>query len=113
MSQKNLPLDAATVHVVALAYLKENAPEVIMAGFKACETWCQQLLLDLNLVRRKCTTQAAKLPADIQLKKERLSCQVCLCLLCSCLHCRLQTDCWVKFLTAVLNWVYFVYFEER
>jgi hypothetical protein len=59
MSQKNLPLAAATVHVVALACLKENAPEVIMAGFKPGETWCQQLLLDLNLVWHKCTTQAA------------------------------------------------------
>jgi uncharacterized protein (DUF2237 family) len=66
MSQKNLPLDAATVHVVALAYLKENAPEVIMAGFKPGDTWCQQLLLDLSLVRRKCTTQAAAVPQAVR-----------------------------------------------
>jgi hypothetical protein len=65
-----------TVHVVAMAYIKDKAPEIIDKGFKAGETWCQQLLLELNLVRRKCTTMAAKLPADIERKKERLTCQV-------------------------------------
>jgi hypothetical protein len=66
MSQRNLLLDAATGHVVALAYQKENAPDVIVAGFKPGDTWCQQLLLDLNLVRRKCTTQAAAVPQAVR-----------------------------------------------
>jgi hypothetical protein len=78
MSDENLPLAAATVHSVAMAYLKKHAPQVIDTGFKAGETWCQELLLELNLVRRKCTTQAAKLPADWELKKEKLSCQASL-----------------------------------
>jgi hypothetical protein len=79
MSDKKLPLDAATVHSVVMAYLRDAAPEIVDKGFTAGETWCQQLLLELNLVRRKCTTQAAKLAADWQLKGEKLTCQVCLC----------------------------------
>lgn len=86
MSDKHVPLDASTVHAVALAYLQDKAPEVLDTGFKAGETWCQGILHDLNLVRRKCTTAAAKLPKDIELRKERLSCQVCLCLLGQVMH---------------------------
>jgi hypothetical protein len=67
MSDEYLLLAAATVHSVAMAYLKKHAPQVIDTGRRAGETWCQELLLELNLVRRKCTTQAGKLPADWEL----------------------------------------------
>jgi uncharacterized protein YpiB (UPF0302 family) len=55
MSDEYLLLAAATVHSVAMAYLKKHA-QVIDTGRKLGETRCQELLLELNLVRRKCTT---------------------------------------------------------
>jgi hypothetical protein len=78
MSDKKLPPDAANVHGVPAGQQRNAAPEIVDKWFTAGETWCQQLLLELNLVRRKCTTQAAKLPADWELKGEKLICQVCL-----------------------------------
>jgi hypothetical protein len=78
MSQKGVPMDA--VHAVALAHIKQHAPAIQDTGFKACDTWCQKVLFELNLVRRKVTTAAAKLPADWELRKQRLACQVCLSL---------------------------------
>jgi hypothetical protein len=38
MSDNRVPLDGATVHVVAMAYIKDKAPEIIDKGFKAGET---------------------------------------------------------------------------
>jgi hypothetical protein len=56
---------ATDVFAKPLPACKLHTPEVIMAGFKPGDTWCQQLLLDLNLVRRKRTTQAAAVPQAV------------------------------------------------
>lgn len=81
MLDKNIPIDAAQVAIIAKHYLVEvGAGELLEDNggvFKAGSTWCSELLHELGLTRRKCTTQASKLPEDWEKKGERLTMQAC------------------------------------
>ena len=80
MVDHKMAVTAATVATAAIAYLQEQELTNLIYGqggrFKASKTWCNELLAEMNLTRRKCTTQASKLPADVDDKKRRLDLQV-------------------------------------
>lgn len=76
IAENNVSLDAVTVSTVSQAHLKAHAPHVL-DKFAACHSWCRALLRELNLVKRKGTTAAAKLPANWEERKNKLTLQVC------------------------------------
>lgn len=80
MMDKHVPVDAKRVSIVTKDYLeKVGAGELLEENggtFTAAETWCLTLLHEAGLARRKCTTQAAKLPSDWEEKGQRLQLQV-------------------------------------
>jgi hypothetical protein len=79
MSAAGVPIDASRVAAITKAYLSDNAPELLEENgghFKIGETWCLGVLHEMNYSKRRCTTQSAKLPADWELKGERLEHQV-------------------------------------
>jgi hypothetical protein len=81
MIQYDVPMDAGRVAAIARAYLLENQLSDLLeengGNFKVGETWCLGILKEMDYSRRKCTTQAAKLPADWEIKGKRLTLQVC------------------------------------
>ena len=66
LRDKGTAIDANLVGVVAKEHLQDNyASELLLehgGSFKAVSTWCLTLLKEMGLSRRKCMTQAAKLP---------------------------------------------------
>jgi hypothetical protein len=80
MVDQNLTVTAETVASAATSYLENNQLAHLLHAhggrFKAGKSWCNELLSDMNLPRRKCTTQASKLPEDWESKGRRLELQV-------------------------------------
>jgi hypothetical protein len=76
------PMDANVVSDVAIAVIKSLDMGHLLhengGKFKAGKTWCNTLLDECKLTRRKCTTQAQKLPEDWRALGHRLMLQVCL-----------------------------------
>jgi hypothetical protein len=73
------PMDANVVSDVAIAVIKRfNMGHLLHENggkFKAGKTWCNTLLNECKLTRRKCTTQAQKLPEDCRAPGHRLMLQ--------------------------------------
>lgn len=84
MIDQNLTVTADTVANAAISYLENNDLSNLLhkngGRFKAGKSWCNELLTEMNLPRRKCTTQASKLPADWETQGRRLELQVCRCM---------------------------------
>jgi hypothetical protein len=76
MVKAGVPVDVEKASLAVIAFLTNRGHFDLLDCFKAGATWSGKLLKDLNLVRRKCTTQAAKCPADIEVKKMILTLQV-------------------------------------
>jgi hypothetical protein len=76
------PMDANVVSDVAVAIIKSLDMADLLhengGKFKAGKSWCNTLLEECNLTRRKCTTQASKLPDNWRSLGHRLMLQVCL-----------------------------------
>jgi hypothetical protein len=74
------PMDANVVSDVAVATMKHfGRPELLQENggrFKAGKSWCNTLLEECHLKRRKCTTQAQKLPENWRALGHRLMLQV-------------------------------------
>lgn len=88
MIEQSLAVTAETVATAAISYMENNNLSHLLHSrggrFKAGKSWCNELLNDMELPRRKCTTQASKLPADWEIKGRRLELQVCRCLVVLC-----------------------------
>ena len=80
MGAQDCALDTRRVAIVAKQYLRDHGAGHLLeengGPFKAGATWCQGLLKSEGLAKRKCTTQAAKLPDDWEMQSKRLTGQV-------------------------------------
>ena len=80
LRDKGIAIDASLVGVVAKDYLQDHGARDLVLEHgglvKAGSTWCLTLLKEMGLSRRKCTTQAAKLPEDWEETGRRLTAQV-------------------------------------
>jgi hypothetical protein len=77
------PLDCNVVQDLAIAVIDSNEEHRhILAknggSFKVGSTWAADLLQEMDLRRRRCTTAAAHLPEDWQHQGQKLMLQVCL-----------------------------------
>jgi hypothetical protein len=78
MVDNNLAVDHSVVKSAAIAYLTIHAQHVLPEGggnFKAGRSWCNELLLEMGLTYRKCTTQSSKVPDDWEHKGTKLGLQ--------------------------------------
>lgn len=74
------PMDANIVSDVAVAVLRHLGHSQLLhengGKFKAGKSWCNTLLEECDLTRRKCTTQSSKLPENWRSLGHRLMLQV-------------------------------------
>lgn len=81
-----IPMTADTVSNIAVSYLEEHGLSGLLfkngGRFKAAKSWCNVILSEMEMPRRKCTTQASKLPEDWEVQQERLNLQVIVCDVC-------------------------------
>ena len=75
------PMDANVVSDVAVAVIKSLDMGHLLqengGKFRAGKSWCNTLLEECKLTRRKCTTQAQKVPENWRNLGHRLMLQVC------------------------------------
>jgi hypothetical protein len=77
---KGLPIDSNVVSVIAEAAVRDAGHGNLVDDglFKAGKTWCNKLLLEMDLSTRRVTTDSAHLPTDWEQQGERLTLKVCI-----------------------------------
>lgn len=80
MCEDQQPMDSNVVSDVAIAMIRHMRQESILkeegGRFSAGRSWCNKLLESCDLTRRKCTTQAQKVPDNWRALGHRLMLQV-------------------------------------